>query len=139
VHRGDVDDPAEALLVHVRQRRPGQPERGFQHHREDQPEHLRRELVHRRDVLQARAVDQDIGLVRQCRRVEVGGQVHLDGPAADAAGHRGGGIGVEVGHHHGGPVRGQPDGAGLADAAGPAGDHGHPPGQVLTHHSARPP
>ena len=133
VYRGDVDDPAEALLVHVRQRRPGQPERGFQHHREDQPEFFRRELVHRGHVLQARAVHQDVGLPGQRRRVEVGGQVHLDGPSADAAGDRGGGTGVEVGDHDGGPVRGQPGGAGLADAAGPAGDHGHPPGQVLTH------
>ena len=137
MHRGDVDDPAKPLLVHVRQRRPGQPERGFEHHREDEPELLRRELVHRGDVLQARTVHQDVGLPGQRRGVEVGRQVHLDGPPADAVGHRGRGTAVEVGDHHGGPVRGQPGGAGLADAAGPAGDHGQPPGQLPAHRSAR--
>ena len=138
VHRGDVDDPAKPLLVHVRQRRPGQPERGLKHDREDQPELLRRELVHRGDVLQARAVHQHVGLVRQRRRVEVGSQVHDGGLPSDPFGHSGRGVGVEVGDDHGGAVRGQPGGAGLADTAGPAGDHGQPPGQVLTHRPSRP-
>ena len=87
----------------------------------------------RGDVLQARAVHQDVGLARQRRGAEVGGQVHLDGLAADAFGDRGSGVCVEVGDHHGGPLGGQPDRAGLADAAGPASDKRHPPAQFLTH------
>ena len=83
-------------------------------------------------MLQARAVHQDVGLAGQRRGVEVGGQVHLDGLAADAFGDRGSGVGVEVGDHHGGPLGGQPDRARLAYAAGPASDKRHPPAQFRT-------
>jgi len=91
VHGGDVDDPAEAAGVHVRQRRLGQPERGLQHHREQQSELLRRELVNRGDMLQAGAVHQDVGLAGQRGGVEVSGQVHFEGAPAEAGGDRLGG------------------------------------------------
>ena len=133
MHGRDVDDPAEALLVHVRERRPGQAERGFKHHRDQQPEGVERELMDRRDMLQARTVHQDVGVVGQRVRVEVGGQVNLAGPSSDAGSQRAGRVQIDVGDQHVGPAPGQPGGTGRADAAGAAGDHGQPSGQILAH------
>ena len=85
VHRGDVDDPAPALRVHVRQAAADQPERRLQHQPQDQRERLRRELVQRRDVLQAGVVDHDVGgRVEPVDRGQVG-QVDGPGGAADLA------------------------------------------------------
>jgi hypothetical protein len=89
--------------------------------------------VDRGDVLQARAVHQDVSASGQRRGVEVGGQVHLEGPPADAGGDRIGGGHVDVRHDDAGPGVGQPVRAGLADTAGPAGHYRQPPGQILTH------
>ena len=84
-------------------------------------------------MLQARAVHQDVGLAGQGRGVEVGGEVHLEGTPADADGDRLGRVEVDVGDDHAGAGLGQPGRAGLADTARPAGNHGHPPGQILSH------
>jgi hypothetical protein len=133
VHRRDVDDPPETLLVHVRERGLGEPERGFKHHGKQQPERVQRELVDRSDILQARAVHQDVGVAGQRSGVEVGGQVDFEGAPGDGRGDRDGRAQVDVGDHHAGAALGQPDRAGRADPARTAGDHGQPPGKILAH------
>ena len=105
--RADVHHPPPALLVHVRQGAADQPERRLQHQPEDVGEPVDGELVHRRDVLQAGVVHQDVdGEVERVDRLEVG-QVDGDGRAADLLGHRLGGLGVAVDHEDVGAVGGQ--------------------------------
>ena len=53
--------------------------------------------------------------------------------AADLAGDPFGAVAVQVQHGHLGARRGQPPGAGLADAAGRAGDQGRPAVEVHAH------
>lgn len=81
-------------------------------------------------MLQSRAVHQDVGLAGQRRGVEIGGQVHFEGPPADPGGDRLGGAGVDVSDDYAGSARSQPVRASLADTAGPAGNHRQPPGQI---------
>ena len=130
VHRGDVHEPAEATLVHAREQRPGQPERRLEHQPLDEPEPLGVEVLHRRHVLHAGVVDQDVGLhggaqaeLLDRRTVgEVGDQV----VAAELGGDLLGAGLVAVEHDDPRAVRGEPRGDGPADAAGAAGDEGGP-------------
>ena len=94
----DVDDPAPALLVHVRQRAADQPERRLQHQPQDVGEPVDGELVQRRDVLEPGVVHQDVdGEVERVDGVEVG-QVDGHRGAADLGGDRLRGLGVAVDH-----------------------------------------
>ena len=58
--RADVDDAAEALAAHRRQRRARQQRRAGQHHCDQLLPLLRRKFLERRDVLQAGVVDQHV-------------------------------------------------------------------------------
>jgi PAS domain S-box-containing protein len=133
VHRGDVDHPAPAPLVHARQDGPGQPERRLEHHRQHGREPLRRELLDRGHVLEAGVVDQHVG--GQVEAVEAGriDQVGDQGLPAELAGDPLGAFAVEVQDGDQGPGRGQPARAGLADAAGRTGDQGRPALQIDAH------
>ncbi len=117
----DVDDPAEAALVHAREQAPGEPERRLEHQPVDQRERLGVELLDRGDVLDAGAVDQEVDL--EVERVDGGavGQVDGDVVAADDGGHLGGRLLVAVEHGDVGAELGEPGGDGGADAAGASG------------------
>ena len=67
--RGDVDDAAEALLLHVRQRGGGAVEHGRQVQRDDGVPLLDREVLDRRGVLDAGVVDQDVDATELAHRV----------------------------------------------------------------------
>ena len=69
VGRGDVDDAAEALLLHVRQRGGGAVEHGRQVQRDDGVPLLDREVLDRRGVLDAGVVDQDVDAAELAHRV----------------------------------------------------------------------
>ena len=89
-------------------------------------------------VLEAGVVDQHVG--GQLQAVEAGlvGQVGGHRDPAELARDPLGAVAVQVDHGHPRPGRGQPAGAGLADAAGPAGDHGGPAVQVDAHRPSIP-
>src|SRR3712207_983014 len=77
VHRADVHHAPPAVRVHVRQGAAHQPEGGLEHQPEDQREAVDGELVHRRDVLQPRVVDQHVDVEVEC--VEAGEVGEVDG------------------------------------------------------------
>jgi hypothetical protein len=132
VHGRYVDNPAEGLLIHVRQRGAAQPEGRLQHHRDQPAELLRRELVQRRHILQSRAVDQHVGGASQRLGIKVRGcQVNLTGTTAHLAGDPRCRSQVDVGNNHVSPSLGQPDSAGRADPAAATRDHGGAPGQIV--------
>src|SRR5690606_2018605 len=132
VHAGDVDQPAPAARVHVRQAAAHQQERGGDHHLLDEVEPVRRELGQRRDVLQPGVVDQDVDLGRQRVEGRRVGQVDDVRLPADVRGDRLGRVGVPVDHVHRGTRRGQRGGARPADAAAAPGDQGGPGRQIDT-------
>src|SRR6185437_13287945 len=64
VHRGDVDDPAPFLPVHVGQGSADQPEGRFQHHGQHGVEDIGRKLLDGPDQLDPRVVDEHVGTGR---------------------------------------------------------------------------
>jgi hypothetical protein len=87
-------------------------------------------------VLEAGVVDQHVG--GQVEAVEGGrvGQVGAHRGAAEVVGDPLGAVGVQVDHGDAGSRPGQAAGAGLADAAGSAGDDGGPAVQVGVHRTS---
>ena len=130
VHRADVDDPAEALVVHVRQRCPGEQERRLEHQPQDAPEHLRRELLNRRHMLDASVVDQHVDVEPQSLQPGHVGQVDRPRLAAGAGRDPVRARLVQVGRDDISTSRGQRRGAGRANPAGRAGDQRPPPGEA---------
>jgi hypothetical protein len=127
VDRRDVDDAAEATLVHSRQRRTSQQERGLEHQREDGPEPVRWELVHRRDVLDPGVVDQHVDVESGLGEPVLIGQVDLPRLAADVGSDLGRTVTIEVGDRDEVPFGRQPACAGRADTTGGTGDQRTPP------------
>ncbi|CAG6394385.1 hypothetical protein SCOCK_260079 [Actinacidiphila cocklensis] len=131
VHRGDVDDPAPAAGVHVRQVPAQDAEGRLDHHPLDESEALRRELVDGGDVLQAGVVDDDVGVGGQ--RVDRAGLREV-GDHADPAGLGRGVLGarrVPVDDVDGRAGRGEGHRAGPADPGGGAGDQGGAAGEEV--------
>ena len=129
VDAGDVDDPAEAAVVHPGQQPAGEPERRLEHQPVDQPEPLGLEVLERGDVLDAGGVDEDVGVdLEGVDRVAVG-EVDPGVVAADGGRHLGGLLLVAVEHRDLGAELGQPRGHGRADAAGTTGHQGTATGE----------
>jgi hypothetical protein len=121
----------------VRQHPPDQPERRLHHHPLEVGEPLRREVLHRRHVLQTGVVHQHVDPRRQRPGGRRLGQVRGDRPATDGRGDLPGGVTVDVHDQHPGPGGRQAPGAGLPDAAARAGDQRGPSRQIQTHHLRR--
>jgi len=139
VRRGDVDDPTPALGLHHRDGGAAGVEGGGQDDGDQGVPFLFRELVHRRDMLDAGVVDQDVQPPELTHGVS--DQVldllrlgHVGGMVADGGvgpGLQGLTLGLDLRRiaqaveHDVDPLLGQSRGEGLADAAGGARDHRH--------------
>ena len=137
--RGDVDDPPAALGLHDGNGRPAGVKGGGQDHRDQGVPLLLRELVHRRHVLDAGVVDQDVQPPKLAHRV--GDEVldllrpgHVGGMVADGgvgAGLQGLPVSLDLRRipqaieDDVDPLLSEGGGEGLADAAGGARDDRH--------------
>ena len=99
-------------------------ERRLEHDPEDQREAVRRELLDRRDVLDARVVDQDVRLEPEVGERLGEAEVEDPGLAGDLLGDRLGPGGVAVAHHDLRARFGEMAGHGRAYPARTAGDDG---------------
>ena len=130
VHRRDVHDAAPAFRVHVRQRGAREVEGAEEHHADESLPGLDRELLDRRDVLQARVVHQDVDAaeftdrarhervaVRLLRRVRA-----LEGTGREVGGDSLALLGVQVREENAGALRGEIRRDRAADPARGAGD-----------------
>src|SRR5699024_3185695 len=110
----DPDDAVPHLVILLEERAHGVPA-GVVHEHVDPPEAVHDLCGHRIDALAV-------------------AHIHADGEgwAAELLGHGAGGLLVEVGDHHHGPLGGEAGGDAAADAARSAGDHADPPGEVVS-------
>ena len=130
VDRAEVDHPAPAARVHVRQGRADEEERRLDHEPLDAAEGLGLELVQRGDLLDAGVVDEDVAV--EAKVLEGAGIEQVHGPRAPAEVRSEllGTVPVEVSDDDVGSALGQGPGGGGADARRSPGHEGLAPGQA---------
>src|SRR6185437_4140329 len=120
----DVDDAAESVLVHVRQRSANQQERRLHHQGQQVAELLGREVGDRIDALYSGVVDQDIGVEFQTLQRRYVEKVYRPGLSVDLFGERLGGDLVHVRHGDAGAAAGEFARTGGTDTTGTPGYDG---------------